>query len=149
MRHIGNIGDRLQLIMIFSLFNKKQKPAHVGSCPLCSPSEMAVTQSPFQVDKPQLTNEYDHENVNLARCRYCGSLALCYSADVFDDYWIYWCLIDESDRTLLLAPDDDKNPERPSRAREIIARRPTLINHPVRGFEWAPSGTRVITGPPW
>jgi hypothetical protein len=141
--------------MIFGFSSKKQKPkkpAQVGSCPLCLPSETTVTESPFQCDGPQLTDGF-HEYVYLGRCKHCGSLALRYSADIFDDYWVYWCLIDESERAWLLAPDstDDKGylESAPERARKIIERHPTLIHHPVRGYEWAPSGTPVITGPPW
>ena len=130
--------------MTFDLFKKKRVAIACG----CEPGEQPLKASPFE-ETESLTGRYEHENVALARCRKCGKDALYYSADVCDDFWQYWCLIDESERALLMAPDEGEEPERPSRARGILGYRPTLINGPVHSFEWAPSGANVVEGPPW
>lgn len=129
--------------MTFSLFKKR-----VAAACVCEPGDRPPKASPFEKTE-SLTGRYEHENVALARCRKCGKEALYYSADVYDDFWQYWCLIDESERALLMAPDEGEEPERPTRAREILRRRPALIKGPVHGFEWAASGANVVEGPPW
>jgi hypothetical protein len=129
--------------MMFGLFKKR-----VAAACICEPSQQPPKASPFEQTQA-LTGPYVHENVALARCRKCGKEALYYSADVYDDFWQYWCLIGESERSLLIAPDESEEPERPSRAREILAHRPSLIKGPVLGFEWAPSGASAVEGPPW
>ena len=131
--------------MVFGLF--KSKPKAVQSC-ICQPSSTPHTRSPFEAVE-QLTGPYDHENVSLARCVCCGRAALYYSADIYDDYWQYWCAIDETERAHLLAEDDADEPQRPRRARLILEKHGYLVLGPVRGFEWVPPGCPVMEGPPW
>lgn len=98
----------------------------------------------------RLTGPYAHENVALAQCTGCGALALYYSADVYDDFWQYWCTIGEEERALLMEDDNDPDdPQRPTRARAILEKHPHLMRGPVRGFEWVPAGFAPIEGPPW
>lgn len=132
--------------MPFDLFKRTESPSQ--ACCVCGPGLGIPSQSPF-AEVQLLTGQYEHENVALARCKKCGRDALCYSADVYDDFWLYWCLLDEQDREFLLQPDNDEETELPARARAVLARRATLIKGPVHGFEWAPSGITVAEGPPW
>ena len=131
---------------MFGLFKKNvEQPA---GC-ICVPSESPIQASPFE-ETQRLTGPYTHENVALARCKKCCKPALHYSADVYDDFWQYWCLIDDAERELLIAPDEGEDePQLPVRAREILARHPSLEKGPVRGYEWAPAGAGVVEGPPW
>jgi len=126
-----------------------QRPNGSQACPLCRPSGAEVAHSPFREVK-RLASQYAHENVSLAQCVGCESLALYYSADVYDDFWQYWCLIDEAERQLLTQegndPDDSR---RPARARAILEKHSHLMKGPVRGFEWIPAGFAPIVGPPW
>jgi hypothetical protein len=131
--------------MIFGLFNKKQKA--VPHC-MCQPSLTPPTTSPFE-EVERLTGPYDHENVSLAQCMRCGRVALYYSADIYDDYWQYWCVIDEAERAQLLQEDDLDEPQRPRQARQILEKSDYLVLGPVRGFEWVPPGHPVMEGPPW
>jgi hypothetical protein len=135
--------------MPFHLFKKKLKPeeATTRRC-VCQPSKATVEESPFE-EEVRLTGPYEHENVSLAMCSSCGSKALYYSADVYDDLWQYWCLINEAEHAQLLEEDDPDEPQRPLRARKILEEHVCLVRGPVRGFEWAPSGCTVVEGPPW
>jgi hypothetical protein len=106
-------------------------------------------ESPFEEVK-RLTGQYVHENVCLARCKRCGSAALYYSADVYDDFWQYWCVIDEAECAQLLEEDNDPDePQLPIRARAMLQKHSHLVRGPVHGFEWVPPGHSVIEGPPW
>src|SRR5687768_13823870 len=136
--------------MILGLFRRKPKATESGAT-LCACQASGVTpkESPFEEMK-RLTGPYVHENVSLARCKTCGSTALYYSADVYDDFWQYWCTIDEAERAQLLEEDDDPDePQRAIRARAILERHAYLVRGPVLGFEWVPPGHSVIEGPPW
>ena len=114
---------------VFSRWRKRSE-----ACPLCRPSQAEVTRSPFR-EVERLASQYAHENVSLAQCTGCESLALYYSADVYDDFWQYRCLIDET--------------QRPARARAILEKHARLMKGPVRGFEWIPTGFAPVEGPPW
>lgn len=118
------------------------------SCSNCRPSDVKPQKSPFK-ETLRLTGEYEHENVSLAVCYFCGENALYYSADVYDDFWQYWCVIDEVEMASILEDDDPSDPHRPERAREILRKRAVLLKHPVRGLSWASGGICVIEGPPW
>jgi hypothetical protein len=135
--------------MLFGLFKKKSASAEAGSqhC-ACQPSKIAPTDSPF-VETRRLTGPYEHENVGLARCASCDKTALYYSADVYDDFWQYWCIINETECARLLEDDDPDEPQLPTRARAILEENSNLVHSPVRGFEWVPPGHSVIEGPPW
>ena len=135
--------------MIFGLFKKQSKAVEssVANC-ACQPSGMRPNNSPFE-EVTRLTGTYGHENVGLAHCTVCGKTALYYSADVYDDFWQYWCTIDEDERAQLLEDDDHDDPQRPLRARAILLNHPYLVRGPVRGLEWVPPGHAVIEGPPW
>lgn len=92
--------------MIFDLFGKKSKAAegHARNC-ICQPTKVALIECPFE-EVARLTGSYDHENASLARCKACGGAALYYSADVYDDFWQYWCRIDEAERAELQESDE-------------------------------------------
>ncbi|TWO72409.1 hypothetical protein FN976_06825 [Caenimonas sedimenti] len=115
---------------------------------MCEPAKKLPEVTPFE-EVQRLTGPYEHENVAFARCKVCAKAALYYSADIYDDFWQYWCLIDEAEKAVLAAPDDDEEPQRPARAREILGRKSTLIKGPVLGFEWCVDGAQVLEGPPW
>lgn len=131
--------------MILGLFNRKPKTE--PRC-MCQPSLTPPTASPFE-ETERLTGPYDHENVSLARCTRCGRAALYYSADIYDDYWQYWCVIDEEERAQLLQEDDLDERQRPRHARQILKKRDYLVLGPAHAFEWVPPGHPVIEGPPW
>lgn len=134
--------------MKFGLFKRKRPAEEVVSRCICQPSGVVPVKSPFE-EVTRLTGPYEHENVSLARCTRCGVGALYYSADVYDDFWQYWCTIDEDDRAQLLEADDDDDPQRANRARAILQKRGYLRRGPVHGFEWGPPGSTVVKGPPW
>ena len=135
--------------MPFRWFKAKLKSGEPAThlC-MCRPSAAVVKESPFE-EVTRLTGPYEHENVSLAKCSSCGSKALYYSADVYDDFWQYWCLLSEVEYAHLLEEDDPDEPQRPSRARKMLEENAALVHGPVRGFEWAPSGCHVVQGPPW
>ena len=136
--------------MTFDPFKKKPVATDSGvrAC-VCQPSGAASTESPFDEVK-RLTGPYEHENVSLAQCTRCGAPALYYSADIYDDFWQYWCLIDEEEHAHLLEKEDDPDePTRAVRARAILEKNTYLVRGPVRGFEWVPPGHAVLQGPPW
>jgi hypothetical protein len=136
--------------MRFGLFKRNAGEERLSSC-VCAPGNVGLKQAPFE-EVTRLTGPYEHENVSLARCRECGGTALYYSADVYDDFWQYWCRIDDAERAELLEPDDPDDPDDPQcarRARTILERKAHLVRGPVRGFEWGPPGVPVVQGPPW
>jgi hypothetical protein len=90
-----------------------------------------------------------HEYVALAQCKTCGRAALYYSADVYDDFWQHWCRIDESERNSLSESKFEDEGELAAHARGILKKHPHLVHGPVHGFEWAPTGSGVVEGPPW
>jgi len=98
---------------------------------------------------PKVTGQFEHESVGLAACSFCGEQALYYSADVYDDVWQYWCLLDGVEKAILLSVDKSSNPQLAKRASDILRKYPTLINHPVRGLLWAMDGAQAIQGAPW
>lgn len=135
---------------MFSLFKKKHPAAEGGEhrC-ICQPSDLVPVKSPFE-EVTRLTGPYEDENVSLARCSRCGESALYYSADVYDDFWQYWCTIDEDEKAQLLEPDEDADdPQRAVRARSILQKHRYLRRGPVHGFEWGGPGSTVVQGPPW
>ncbi len=135
--------------MLFDLFRKKLKPqASFTLCSLCQNSDAEVKEPPFE-EVTQLTGKYDDEHVSLAKCSHCGNLALYYWTYVYDDLWQYWCLISSEEKAHLLEEDDENDPQRPARARNILKAHAFLVRNPVRGLEWAPPGCSVVQGPPW
>jgi hypothetical protein len=131
--------------MTFGFFNRKPIVEHYS---ICHPSNVKLAKSPFKELK-QLTGSYEHENVSLAQCTYCGQLALYYSTDIYDDFWQYWCIIDDAAHAQLLEAADRHESQLAMHARSILERHPYLLRHPILGFEWVPAGHAVIEGPPW
>lgn len=135
--------------MIFGWFKKQSKTVDKSQCGcVCQPSSATLIKSPFEVVE-RLTGVYEHESVALARCAACSKSALYYSADIYDDFWQYWCLIDGNECESLLVDDDPNEPQLPKRARAILLNHDYLVLGPVRGFEWVPPGSPVIEGAPW
>jgi hypothetical protein len=134
--------------MMVGLFRKILRTAQSGAACMCQPSAAKPDRSPFE-EVMRLAGPYEHESVSLARCDICGRAALYYSADVYDDFWQHWCTIDEVERTQLLEEYDPDDPQRPVRARAMLARHAYLVRHPVRDLEWVPPGYPVVEGPPW
>lgn len=134
--------------MIFGLFRKKGENGKRAAACVCEATNAGLKESPFE-EVRRLTGSYEHENVSLARCKSCGAAALYYSADVYDDFWQYWCKIEDAERAELLLPDDPDDPKCAARARAILERHHHLVCGPIRGFEWGPPGARVVEGPPW
>lgn len=135
--------------MVFGLIRKKLGFAgrDAQSC-RCRPSNEKLMGSPFE-EINRLTGPYEHENVSLVRCKGCGRIGLYYSADIYDDFWQYWCTINEAQHAQLLEEDDPNDSKLAIRARAILETQPYLLRRPGHGFQWILSGLPVMQGPPW
>lgn len=121
-------------------------------CSLCSGSAAGHVTNPFR--GTETLADDGHSGVDLVSCMHCASTALHYWVDIYDDFWQYWCLIDEAERQALrmaaaAGEDDTGESVAGSKAREIIRQRPVLCRHPVHGFGWQAGSNSLLEGAPW
>ncbi len=118
-------------------------------CRFCQPSELPPGDNPFRITQP-IVYGY-HQNVILAACRHCHAPALQYSVDIFDDYWAFWCPIDEAEKAKILSIEEGDRYEDTVIAMtlSILRERRILQKHPLAGLTWKDGKSCMLEGPPW
>jgi hypothetical protein len=115
------------------------------SCDQCRPRPGSLTRSPFKLTEGLV--RAGHDGCDLAICRHCERPALHFWVDVFDDYWTYWCPIDEAERAQLIGLRGDERAI--DLARSFIVTREVVENHPTGVVRWWPGNAATLDGPPW
>lgn len=127
-----------------------------GRCRNCDPASTEVLrETPFR--RLAMIADEPHKCLLLAECRRCKAPAVQYSVDIYDDYWVYWCPIDEGERAQLLSIERDSKHDEVAlrlvismmRERRVLRRHPDTGRDPRAGLTWFHGNSCILDGPPW
>lgn len=156
---LSGLGIAVAIALWLTL--RRRRVAHAvelsqaGTCPCCDPASTGLRESPFL--RKKLLADDDHRCLILNACQRCNAPALQYSVDIFDDYWLYWCPIDEDERDKFLAIENDSEHDTVAfdmaisaiRERRVLQRHPDIGHDPRAGLTWVDGTSCALEGPPW